>query len=85
MPIDSAFALITFFILSPDTDPGHIALTLILNSTNSIAKDFVRPIIAHLLAAYGVLNGKPKIPAVDDKLIIDPPFIFNNGIAFLEK
>ena len=47
----SALAFITLLILLPVTDPGQIALTLILNSPNSIARDFVIPIIAHLLAA----------------------------------
>ena len=66
--------------------PGHIALTRILNLPNSRAKVFVTPTTAHLLAAYGDLNGNPNIPAVDDKLIIEPPlFILSIGIASFEK
>ena len=44
------------------------------------------PTTAHLLAAYGDLNGKPIIPAPEDKLIIDPVLLFFNiGIDSLVK
>ena len=83
---DFAFASITLLIRSPETEPGQIALTRILNFPSSIANDLVTPIIAHLDAAYGVLNGNPKIPAVEDKLTIDPPsFFFKSGIACFVK
>ena len=81
-----ALAFITLFILEPLTDPGHIALTRILNFPNSIAKVLVIPIKAHLLAAYGDLFGKPSIPAVEEILTTDPNFDFLiNGIAYLVK
>ena len=57
-----------------------------LNFPNSIASVFVIPTTAHLLAAYGDLSGKPKIPAVEDRLIIDPPLFFLSiGIESLVK
>ena len=65
-----AFALMTLCILLPFTEPGQIALTLILYFPSSIAKLLVNPIIAHLLAAYGVRCGNPNSPAVEDKFII---------------
>ena len=49
--LNLALDFITLFILSPLTDPGQIAFTLILYLPSSIAKLFVNPIIAHLLAA----------------------------------
>ena len=66
--------------------PGQIAFTLILYFPSSIAKVFVIPITAHLLAAYGDLKGKPSTPAPDDIFIIEPLlFFFNKGIASLVK
>jgi len=84
--VNFALSLITLFILFPFIVPGQTALTLILNLPSSIASDFVTPIAAHLLAAYGVRKGKPSIPAVEDILIIDPFLDFLiSGIAFLVK
>ena len=81
-----ALSLITLPILSPLIVPGHIALTRILNFPNSIAKVFVTPTIAHLLAAYGDLKGNPNIPAVEDKFIIAPfLFFLSIGIASFVK
>jgi hypothetical protein len=37
-----------------------------------MASDLVRPITAHLAAAYGVRIPKPYTPAIDDMLIIEP-------------
>tara|TARA_B100000902_G_scaffold312388_1_gene302531 strand:+ start:203 stop:436 length:234 start_codon:yes stop_codon:yes gene_type:complete len=76
----------TLCILSPFTEPGQIALTLILYFPSSIAKLLVNPIIAHLLAAYGVRCGNPNRPAVEDKFIIEPDlFFFNRGIEYFVK
>ena len=50
-PKRCAFAIKTFFCLSPLTKPGKIALTLMLASPNSIESDFVKPITPHLAAA----------------------------------
>ena len=84
--VNFALSLITLFILSPLIVPGHTAFTLILNLPSSIANVFVTPIIAHLLAAYGDLSGKPSIPAVDEILIIEPFLDFlSNGIALFSK
>ena len=84
--VNFALSFITLFILLPLIVPGHTALTLILNLPSSIAKVFVTPIIAHLLAAYGERSGKPSIPAVDDMFTIEPFLDFlRRGIAFFVK
>ena len=53
--------------------PGQMALTLMPWDLRSSATRFVRPMIAALLTAYGVLFAAVEpIPAVEDKLIIFP-------------
>ena len=59
-----AFEFTTLFILSPSTDPGQIALTLILYFPNSIAKVFVNPIIDSDMAEK-LRKKSPKIPLVN--------------------
>ena len=64
--------------------PGRIALTLILYLPSSIAAVFVKLMVAALLTAYGDRQGKPKTPAVEEMLMIEPPLFFLSiGIAFL--
>jgi hypothetical protein len=53
--------------------PGQMALTLMPWDLRSSATRFVRPMIAALLTAYGVVFAAVEpIPAVEDKLIIFP-------------
>jgi hypothetical protein len=48
-------------------------LTRIFSGPSSIASVFMKPIIAHLHAAYGDRSGKPNSAAVDAMQMIEPP------------
>ena len=50
-PAVAARAPITLFMRSPSTVPGRIALTRTPCGPSSIASDFMRPTMAHLVAA----------------------------------
>src|SRR5438552_3067683 len=79
-----AFALLanTLSIRLPATAPGQIALTRMPSAPNSIDSDFVKPITAHLDAAYGVRSGKPKRPAADERFVMLGFLLFRKcGIA----
>ncbi|MOA50156.1 hypothetical protein D3C78_1731400 [compost metagenome] len=52
--ICSARARITPSMRGPSTMPGSKALTRMSLSPSSDARDFIRPMMAHLVAAYGV-------------------------------
>jgi hypothetical protein len=56
-PRIAASALITRVMRSPSTEPGQIAFTRTFQGPSSAASDLVRPMTAHLAAAYGVRSG----------------------------
>jgi len=68
-----ALASITRSMRSPSTMPGWMQLTRTLSGPASAARLCVKPTTAHLAAEYGVRIGKPKRPAIDDRLMMLPP------------
>ena len=71
-PRAAASRRMTSRMRSPSTEPGQIALARTPEGPSSMASDFVRPMTAHLAAAYGDRMPMPYCPAVDEMLMIDP-------------
>ena len=52
--------------------PGWIELTRMLNGPSSWAAPLVMPRTAHLVAAYAKQGEPPRIPPIDEMLMIEP-------------
>ena len=59
--------------MSVSTQPGQIALAVILRGANSRARALVKPITPCLLAQYAVYPGTPNLPSTEEMLMTLPP------------
>src|SRR5258708_6796975 len=73
MPRAFALASMTRSMRAPSTIPGWMQLTRTWSGPASIARLLVKPTTPHLADEEGDRRGKPRRPADDERLMIEPP------------